>query len=123
MIHSHHETDIAQLPRWAVRITDGEVLAMVSIHLGVVLERGQMASPDDHRALELFAFEAAQFFCERHRDSDWGLDDFTDHIYRFTDQLEKALVAEVGWINRQYHAMYGSETVKDLLARHPIEEP
>ena len=108
------------LPSWAVRVTDGEVLAMISIDMGHLVYGCNLIEVEDSRSLQLLMFDAAVYFCKLHEDTEWGDGSFmfTEEVIKLEDALTRALAAEPNWINDQYRAMFGKETIEDLLARN-----
>ena len=113
------QRQMADLPPWAVRITDGEVLTVISIEIGCFVYNDRFnGEVEDSRSLELLCYEAAVLFCKEHRNTDWGDGMFVDCIDKFTSQICEALSQEPDWINGQFHAMYGHERLEDLLARN-----
>lgn len=111
----------ASKPAWMTqteRIIDYEVLTVISHELSGVGDKIQI---EDSRSLEQLCMDAAELFTKHHFSKDeqyWGERMFLDEVMKLAYDIVAALVWNPAWINTDYKAMHGSDTVEDLLRRY-----
>lgn len=108
----------AKKPAWLTcpdRIIDYEVLTVISQELSGVGDKIQI---EDSRSLEQLCMDAAELFTKHHFSEDehyWSERIFLDEVMKLACDISKALAYRPSWINTDYRAMYGSDTLEDLL--------